>query len=43
MSFPYAEIENIIGYIFREKVLLKQAFTHSTYAHAQGGEDNERM
>lgn len=43
MSFPYAEIENIIGYTFREKALLKQAFTHSTYAHAQGGEDNERM
>ena len=43
MSFPCAEIETIIGYTFQNKGLLKQAFTHSTYAHAQGGEDNERM
>lgn len=42
-EFPYAEIEKKIGYRFRDRKLLKQAFTHSTYAHAFGGEDNERM
>ena len=42
-TFPYAEIEGKIGYVFREKALLKQAFVHSTYAHMHGGEDNERM
>lgn len=41
--FPYAEIEEKIGYIFRDKALLKEAFTHSTYANAYGGRDNERM
>ncbi len=43
MSFPYAEIEKIIGYTFRDKSLLLTAFTHSTYAHAHGSKDNERM
>ena len=42
-NFPYAEIEEKIGYIFQNKALLKQAFIHSTYANAFGGEDNERM
>lgn len=42
-EFPYAEIEEKIGYRFRNKELLKQAFTHSTYVHTFGGEDNERM
>lgn len=43
MEFPYAEIEKKLGYVFRDKALLKQAFTHSTYANAHGGKDNERM
>ncbi len=43
MDFPFAEIEKKIGYTFREKSLLKEAFTHSTYANAHGGKDNERM
>ena len=43
MTFPYTEIENKIGYVFRNKELLKEAFTHSTYANANGGKDNERM
>lgn len=43
MSFPYAEIEAKIGYVFQDKRLLKQAFTHSTYANAYGEKDNERM
>ncbi len=43
MSFPFPEIEEKIGYAFRDRGLLKQAFTHSTYANLYGGEDNERM
>lgn len=43
MNFPYAEIEQKIGYTFRDKALLKEAFTHSTYANAYGGRSNERM
>ncbi len=38
-----AEIEGKIGYRFRQVALLQEAFTHKTYAHAHGGEDNERM
>ena len=41
--FPTAEIENTIGYVFKDKALLEEAFTHSTYANANGGKDNERM
>ena len=43
MDFPVKEIENKIGYTFRDKALLKEAFTHSTYANQYGGKDNERM
>ena len=43
MSFPYAEIEKALGYTFRDKALLQEAFTHSTYANIHGGKDNERL
>ena len=43
MSFPLAEIENKIGYVFRNKDVLKTAFIHSTYANQMGGKDNERL
>ncbi|MBQ9714343.1 MAG: ribonuclease III [Clostridia bacterium] len=43
MKFPYAEIENKIGYAFQNRDLLKTAFTHSTHANTFGGEDNERL
>lgn len=43
MDFPIQEIEEKIGYTFRDKGLLKEAFTHSTYANLHGGKDNERM
>ena len=43
MQFPYQEIEEKIAYTFQDKSLLLTAFTHSTYAHQFGGEDNERM
>ncbi len=39
MSFPYAEIEERLGYRFRDKELLKRAFTHASYAK----ENNERL
>ncbi len=39
MSFPYAEIEEKLGYRFRDKELLKQAFTHASFAK----ENNERL
>ena len=42
-SFPYAVIEGKIEYCFRDKDLLIEAFTHSTYANKYGGKDNERM
>ncbi len=43
MNFPYEKVEQTIGYTFRDKRLLKEAFTHSTYANAHGGKDNERL
>ena len=43
MDFPIKEIENKIKYTFQNKALLKEAFTHSTYANVHGGKDNERM
>ena len=42
-NFPYGEIESKIGYSFTDRALLLEAFTHSTYANAHGGKDNERM
>lgn len=43
MEIAFARIEEKIGYTFRDKSLLEEAFTHSTYANAHGGKDNERM
>ena len=42
-NFPFTEIEEKIGYVFADRGLLKEAFTHSTYANVYGGKDNERM
>ena len=42
-NFPYADLEKKLGYQFKDKALLKEAFTHSTYANMHGGKDNERM
>ena len=41
--FPYSEIEEKIGYVFKNKDLLKQAFIHSSYSNHYGGESNERL
>lgn len=43
MSFPYQTIEEKIDYVFQNKELLIEAFTHSTFANKYGGKDNERM
>lgn len=44
MEFKYiSQIEHIIKYVFHNKDLLVQAFTHSSYANAVNVEDNERM
>lgn len=37
----YEEIENQIGYTFKNKELLKQAFTRRSYSQEHGGENNE--
>ena len=41
--FPYQTIEEKINYVFQDKDLLIEAFTHSTFANKYGGKDNERM
>ena len=41
--FPVSEVEKRIGYVFHNKNLLEEAFTHSTYAHLHGGRDNDRL
>ena len=43
MIFPTQEIEEKLGYTFQDKGILKQAFTHSSYANIWGDKDNERM
>lgn len=43
MSFPYDEIEEKIGYVFRDRTLLKQAFTHISYGKFYHVPDNERL
>lgn len=37
------EIENIIGYAFKDKTLLERAFVHSSYANERGIESYERL
>lgn len=41
--FPYQEIEAKLGYTFKRKQLLEEAFTHSSYANRYGGKNNERL
>ena len=41
--FPHEEIERKIGYTFKDKTLLQQAFTHSSYSNRYGGKNNERL
>ena len=43
MIFDINGIENKIGYSFKDKMLLRKCFTHSSYANEHGGEDNELL
>ena len=40
---PTQELEALLGYNFRDKILLREALTHSSARAAQGGHDNERL
>ena len=43
MSLPFSEIEKKLGYTFKDKALLEEAFTHKTYSNAYGGKHNDRL
>ncbi len=43
MIFDVNAIESVIGYQFNDKMLLRKAFTHSSYAYEHNQEDNEVM
>ena len=43
MNFPIEQIEQKIGYVFKDKSLLERAFIHSSYGRAKEIPDNERM
>lgn len=42
-NFDYKKIEKIIGYSFKNKELLKTAFTHSSFANENNCKSNERL
>lgn len=42
-TFSAEEIEKTVGYVFKDKSLLADAFTHKTYREKYGGNDNERL
>jgi ribonuclease-3 len=37
------DVEKIIGYSFKDKMLLRQCFTHASYANEHGEKDNELL
>ena len=41
MIFDISEVENLIGYEFKDKTLLRTCFTHSSYANEHGAVDND--
>ncbi len=43
MIFDASLCEERIGYTFKDKMLLRQCFTHSSYAHEHGEKDNELL
>lgn len=43
MIFDIDGVENKIGYSFKNKMLLRQCFTHASYANEHGESDNELL
>lgn len=43
MIFDFQSAEEKLGYVFNDKQLLKQCFTHSSYANEHGESSNERL
>lgn len=43
MIFDMASVEEIIGYSFKDKNLLRKCFTHTSYAHENNCDDNELL
>ncbi len=43
MIFVIYECEERLGYSFKDKTLLRNCFTHSSYSHEHGGKNNERL
>ena len=43
MIFDIDSVENKIGYVFKDKMLLRQCFTHASYANEHGQPDNELL
>lgn len=43
MIFDIPSCEEIIGYSFKDKMLLRQCFTHASYAHEHKTQDNEML
>jgi ribonuclease-3 len=41
--FDIGECESRIGYSFKDKLLLRQCFTHASYSYENGGKDNELL
>ena len=41
--FDISSVEQKIGYTFKDKMLLRKAFTHASYAHEHNQEDNELL
>ena len=41
--FDIEECERKIGYVFKDKMLLRQCFTHASYAYENGGDNNELL
>ncbi len=43
MIFDIEGVQSKIGYAFRDVMLLRKCFTHSSYAYEHGGDDNELL
>lgn len=43
MIFDTSTVEEKLGYSFKDKILLRQCFTHSSYGYEHGQKDNELL